>query len=70
MVVTGVVTDDMLQVLTALRRSGHPVTLIETAGSVRSDANRASPDGLRSQGIIYYRVEALEGASTLDSISF
>jgi hypothetical protein len=64
-----VVTDDLLNVLTALRRAGHPVTLVETSGSRRNAGQHASPDGLRSQGIIYYLVEALDGASTLNGIS-
>lgn len=68
--VTGIVTDDMLQVLTALRRAGHPVTLVETAGSARGSEHRVSSEALRTQGITYYLVETLENASELEELSF
>ncbi len=72
-VVTGIVTNDMLDVLTALRRAGHPVTLVETIGSIRPAAweQRAPADALRAQGITYYHVEAIgEEARRLESLSF
>ncbi|MEO8288076.1 MAG: DUF58 domain-containing protein [Chloroflexota bacterium] len=71
-VVTGVVTEDMLDILIALRRAGHPVTLVEAAGSDRAAewAKRKSPEALRAQGITYYLVDAVDEAETLDSLVF
>jgi hypothetical protein len=71
-VVTGVVTEDMLDILLALRRAGHPVTLVEAAGSERASAwaKRKSPDALRAQGITYYLVDAVDQAETIESLSF
>ncbi len=71
-VVTGVVTGDLLDILLALRRAGHPVTLVEASGSERAAtwARRKSPDALRAQGIIYYLVDAVGQAETIDSFSF
>jgi uncharacterized protein (DUF58 family) len=71
-VVTGVVTGELLDILLALRRAGHPVTLVEASGSERAAtwARRKSPDALRAQGIIYYLVDAVGQAETIDSFSF
>jgi uncharacterized protein (DUF58 family) len=71
-VVTGIVTDDMLAILMALRRAGHPVTLVETLGSKRgSQAPRPAPgEALAMQGITYYLVEAVEGAAEIEELSF
>ena len=71
-VVTGVVTEEMLHLLLALRRAGHPVTLIETAGSERALhwAKLKSPEALRARGITYYLVEAVGKADTIDYLSF
>jgi uncharacterized protein (DUF58 family) len=70
-VVTGVVTEEMLDVLMALRRSGHPVTLVETAGSPRPSAHTrpVHPDALLSQGITYYMVDAIGQAQKLESLA-
>lgn len=71
-VVTSVISDDMLDVLTALRRSGHPVTLIETIGSRRAaNAEKmVSGEALNSQGITYYLVDAVGRAATIEGLSF
>jgi uncharacterized protein (DUF58 family) len=71
-VVTGVVTEDMLDILLALRRAGHPVTLVETVGSERAAAwaRRKSPQALRSQGITYYLVDAVDQAQTIEDLTF
>ncbi len=71
-VVTGVVTEDMLDILLALRRAGHPVTLIASAASKRA-AHRVhslSSERLQAQGITYYLVEALGAAQKVDSLTF
>lgn len=71
--VTGVVTEDMLGVLTALRRAGHPVTLVETAGARRaknSETERAPAEALRTQGIIYYLVEDVDPEAGIEGLSF
>ncbi len=61
-IVTGVVTADILDVLLALRRAGHAITLIETVGSPRASKweRLATPDTLNAQGITYYLVEDAE----------
>jgi uncharacterized protein (DUF58 family) len=71
-VVTGVVTTDMLGILLALRRAGYPVTLVEAAGSERAAAwaKRKSPDALRAQGITYYFVDAVGQAEMVEALSF
>jgi uncharacterized protein (DUF58 family) len=71
-VATGVVTEDMLDILLALRRAGHPVTLVEAAGSERAAAwaRRKSPEALRAQGITYYLVDAVGQADTIETLSF
>jgi uncharacterized protein (DUF58 family) len=71
-VVTGVVTDDMVSILTAIRRAGHPVTLVETIGSVRSKmyAERVPADALRSQGIVYYPVDAVGHVADVEELVF
>jgi uncharacterized protein (DUF58 family) len=71
-VVTGVVTEEMLHLLLALRRAGHPVTLVETAGSERALhwARLKSPEALRARGIAYYLVEAVGKADTIEDLSF
>jgi hypothetical protein len=73
-VVTGVVTEDMLNILLAIRRAGHPVTLVETIGSVRSKRFRPglklSGEALRSQGIVYYFVEAVGQVDEIEELSF
>ncbi|MGA7732829.1 MAG: DUF58 domain-containing protein [Chloroflexia bacterium] len=71
-VVTGVVTGDLLDVLLSLRRAGHPVTLIEAVGSERAASNAAkkSVTALQSQGITYYLVEAVGQAETIESLVF
>jgi uncharacterized protein (DUF58 family) len=71
-VVTGVVTSDMLDTLLALRRAGHPVTLVEAAGSERAAgwARRKSPESVRAQGLTYYLVDAVGEAETIDGLSF
>lgn len=70
-VVTSVINDDMLAVLTAIRRAGHPVTLIETVGSRRAaNAEKiVSGEALRTQGVTYYLVEAIGRTATLDRLS-
>jgi uncharacterized protein (DUF58 family) len=70
-IVTGVVTDDMLTILTAIRRAGHPVTLVETVGSQpREGRPEAAPaEALRMQGITYYLVEAIGEAATLEELA-
>jgi uncharacterized protein (DUF58 family) len=72
LVVTGVVTEEMLHLLLALRRAGHPVTLIETAGSERALqwARLKSPEALRARGITYYLVEAIGKADTIEDLLF
>jgi uncharacterized protein (DUF58 family) len=71
-VVTGIVTADLLDTLLSLRRAGHPVTLIETVGSQRaaSHAGNKSPAALQTQGITYYRVDAIDQAETIQDLSF
>ncbi len=70
-VVTGVLSEDLLDTLLALRRAGHPVTLVETMGSRGSARERiASPAALYSQGIAYYPVEAVKQASELEELVF
>jgi uncharacterized protein (DUF58 family) len=70
--VTGVVTGDMLDTLIALRRAGHPVTLVETAGSERAAtwAKRKSPETLRTHGITYYYVDAVGEVESVASFEF
>lgn len=71
-VVTGVVTDDLLHILVALRRAGHPITLVETVGSLRAAkaAERISTESLRMQGITYYRVDAVDAATEIEELVF
>ena len=71
-VVTGVVTSDLLDVLVTLRRAGHPVTLIETVGSSRAAnyAHGKSPSSIEAQGITYYLVDAIGEAETIEGLSF
>lgn len=71
-VVTGVVTEDMLDILIALRRAGHAVTLIESVGSERAAgwARLKSGDALRAQGITYYLVDAVGQAETVEELAF
>jgi uncharacterized protein (DUF58 family) len=71
-VVTGVVTDEMLNVLLALRRAGHPVTLVEAAGSEHALAlaTRKSSNALRAQGITYYLVNAVGEVNTIETLAF
>jgi uncharacterized protein (DUF58 family) len=71
-VVTGVVTSDLLDVLVTLRRAGHPVTLIETVGSNRASnyAHGKSPASIETQGITYYLVDAIGEAETLEDLTF
>lgn len=71
-VVTAVIGDDMLNVLTAIRRAGHPVTLVETIGSRRAGfAQRGvSAEALRSQGIDYYLVEAIGQVGSIEKLNF
>lgn len=70
-IVTGVVSDDMLTILTAIRRAGHPVTLVETAGSQRQASGPATVPGeaLRMQGITYYLVESPGDTSVLEELA-
>ncbi len=71
-VVTGIVTADMLDVLLSLRRAGHPVTLIETVGSERaaSHSGKKSSAAIQAQGITYYLVEAIGQAEAIESLAF
>jgi len=71
-IVTGVVTSEMLDILLALRRAGHPITLVSTAASRRAAhwARDLSPQGLQSQGITYYHVEAIGAARKVESLAF
>lgn len=71
-IVTGVVTEEMLDILLALRRAGHPVTLVETAGSARAEHNakRNSPDLLQAQGITYYFVNAVGHVNEIEELTF
>jgi uncharacterized protein (DUF58 family) len=71
-IVTGVVTADMLDILLALRRAGHPITLICTTASRRAahKARDLSPQRLQSQGITYYLVEAIGQAQKVESLAF
>jgi uncharacterized protein (DUF58 family) len=71
-VVTGVVTSDLLDVLVTLRRAGHPVTLIETVGSSRAAnyAHGKSPSSIEAQGITYYLVDAIGESETIEGLSF
>jgi uncharacterized protein (DUF58 family) len=71
-VVTGVVTADLLDVLLSLRRAGHPVTLIETVGSERAATHSAgkSPAALQAQGITYYLVDAVGQAQQINELAF
>jgi hypothetical protein len=66
------VTSDMLDILLALRRAGHPVTLVESVGSARAAerANRGSPAALLAQGITYYLVDAVGQAETIEALTF
>ncbi|MEA2575319.1 MAG: hypothetical protein QOH93_2617 [Chloroflexia bacterium] len=70
-VVTAVISDDMLNVLTAIRRAGHPVTLVDTVGSRRTVSQReVSSEALRSYGIDYYRIEAIGQAASIEKLTF
>lgn len=61
-IVTGVVTAQMLDILVTLRRAGHPITLVETSASPRAakPEHVATEDALNDQGITYYYVDAAE----------
>ena len=71
-IVTGVVTGEMLDILLALRRAGHPVVLISAAASRRAAhwARDLSPQRLQSQGITYYHVEAIGAQQRVESLAF
>ena len=71
-VVTGVVSGDLLHLLLALRRAGHPVTLVETAGSPRPAywPKTQPPDALHAQGITYYMVDAIGRAREIEELVF
>jgi hypothetical protein len=62
----------MVSILTAIRRAGHPVTLVETIGSARSKmyAERVPADALRSQGIVYYPVDAVGHVADVEELVF
>lgn len=70
-VVTGMVSEELLDLLSALRRAGHPVTLVETIGSVRpvNWKQTVAPEAMEAQGIIYYRVENIDKGADIDQIS-
>jgi hypothetical protein len=69
-VVTGVVTSDLLDVLVTLRRAGHPITLIETVGSNRAAkyAHGKTAASIEAQSINYYLVDAIGEAETLEEL--
>lgn len=70
-VVTGIVSDDMLEALTSIRRAGYPVTLVETRGSRRAGSEqKASELALQAQGIHYYFVDAIGQAMTIEGLNF
>ena len=71
-VVTGVVTDEMLDILTALRRAGHPITLVEAIGSARAAewSKRNSAEALNAHGIVYYEVEGIGQVDKIEEIVF
>lgn len=71
-VVTGIVTADLLDLLLTLRRSGHPVTLIEAIGSERAAAHAStkSSAAIQAQGITYYQVEAIDQGHAVETLSF
>jgi hypothetical protein len=71
-IVTAIVTDEMLDILLALRRAGHPITLVSTAASRRAAhwAKDLSPQRLQSQGITYYHVESIGAARKVESLAF
>jgi len=70
-VVTGVVSAHLLDLLLALRRAGHPVTLVETAGSPRPAywPKAQPPDALHSQGITYYMVDAINRVREVEELA-
>jgi uncharacterized protein (DUF58 family) len=71
-VVTGVVTADLLDVLLAMRRAGYPVTLVETQAqryAARME-RAAAPEALRAQGITYYLVDATGLREEISELSF
>jgi uncharacterized protein (DUF58 family) len=69
-VVTGLVSDQMLDVLILLRKGGHLVTLIETRASdpTGKGAEPVSVEALHSQGISYYFVDAQDHTSEMDEL--
>jgi uncharacterized protein (DUF58 family) len=68
--VTSLVSSEMLDVLLALRKAGHPVTLVEVvvAGSPGERAG-GSTGALEAQGITYYRVQTVGKAADVEEIS-
>lgn len=68
--VTGLITDELLDVLVALRRAGHPVTLVETIGPdrLKEKTQARSYEALHAEGITYYLVDAIDRASEIDEL--
>ena len=71
-VVTGIVTREMLDVLVAMRRAGYPVTLVETLAQRRGAKleRAAAPDALRAQGITYFLVDTSGLREEVTELSF
>ena len=71
-IVTSVVTNEMLDILLALRRAGHPVTLICVSASRRASlwARDLSADRLQAQGITYYFIESIGDPHRVEQLAF
>jgi uncharacterized protein (DUF58 family) len=71
-VVTGILNDELLDVLLSLRRSGHPVTVVETVGSRRAleSAEAIPAEVMQEQGITYYRIDAIGQADHIEELNF
>lgn len=68
--VTSLVPDGMLDVLLALRKAGHPVTLVEVVGAEAPGERGGGSTGvIEAQGITYYRVLTVDKASEVEEIS-
>jgi hypothetical protein len=71
-VVTAVVTPDLVAVLSSIRRAGHPVTLVETtvANSRGVPIHRGiSQDGMSDLGITYHSVHAEGNPIEIEQLS-
>ncbi|MDQ5824266.1 MAG: DUF58 domain-containing protein [Chloroflexota bacterium] len=70
--VTGILSDDLVDMVLALRRAGYPVVLVHTGGPDRASASAGAylADDLRAQGITFYSVDGVGKANEIEQLTF